>query len=172
MAKPAEIYALCDPVTGDIRYIGKAQDSQKRLKSHLRDARRRSTPVYEWLNSLTSKGLLPSVTVLEVSENWEEAERRQIELSRARGDSLLNVSEGGRHIACTKEQRSANGHRMAQKLRDDPLLKKITEWKRFIARAINDGVVSNETRAKLRLAASKRPDLFGCWSNLPDEVEQ
>lgn len=55
-----DIYALCDPDTGDVRYIGKANCAQLRLKSHLRDARIRKTPVYCWINELLAKGLCPS----------------------------------------------------------------------------------------------------------------
>ena len=47
-----EIYALLCPNTKDVRYIGKANDSEKRLKSHIRDSRRRNTPVYCWIKKL------------------------------------------------------------------------------------------------------------------------
>jgi hypothetical protein len=44
------IYGLFDPRTGELRYVGKARDPQKRLKGHL--AARRRTPVYDWIGAL------------------------------------------------------------------------------------------------------------------------
>jgi hypothetical protein len=52
MVQKIEIYSLNDPYTYKVRYIGKAKDSQKRLKSHIRDSKRRNTPVYQWIRSL------------------------------------------------------------------------------------------------------------------------
>ena len=166
-----EIYALCDPKTDCIRYIGQSKDSGERLKRHIRDARRRTTPVYLWISTLFAEGLSPVIKVLEVTENGNEAERRQIELSRARGDQLLNVSDGGAHIACTHEQRSAKGKIMNERLAANKKLHQITKIKRQIASAIKEGHVTNETRAKLRYAAWKRPDLFGLWLTLENRVE-
>jgi hypothetical protein len=51
-SETAEIYGLLDPRDGKLRYIGKAVCAAKRLKSHLRDARKRDTPVYRWINEL------------------------------------------------------------------------------------------------------------------------
>lgn len=166
-----EIYALCDPKTGCIRYIGQSKDSAERLKRHIRDARRRTTPVYLWISELASKGLVPVVKVLEVTENGDDGERKQIELSRARGDHLLNVSDGGKHIFISDEQRSANGKIMNERLAANKKLHQITKIKRQIASALKEGHVTNETRAKLRYAAWKRPDLFGLWLTLEDRVE-
>lgn len=166
-----EIYALCDPNTGDIRYIGQSKNSAKRLKQHMRDAKRRSTPVYLWINALAAKRLVPVVKVLEITENGNEAEQRQIELSRTRGDQLLNVADGGTHIPCPPQRRSENGKIMNKRLKANPHLHKITKIKRQIAAALKEGHVANETRAKLRYAAWKRPDLFGCWLALEDRVE-
>jgi len=49
------IYALTDPSTGEVRYIGKANDPSARLKSHLMDSRRRNTPVYRWIGIRRAK---------------------------------------------------------------------------------------------------------------------
>jgi hypothetical protein len=167
----AEIYALIDPRTGAIRYVGKANDSAKRLKTHIRASRSRNTPVYCWMRKLADIGLVPSVRVLEVTDNWQEAERRLIDVLRARGELLLNVAEGGDEPYCSPEQRAENGRRTAASIHGDPFKRRIWEIKRAMAAALKEGYLSNERRAKLRLAAQKRPDLFGAWLNLPDRVE-
>ena len=106
---PVAIYALADPATGEIRYIGKANKPEERLKTHLRDAKRRSTPVYCWLRKLAAQGAQPVMRVLEWSCDWVEAERRLIAQHREAGARLLNVAEGGNEPACSKAQRAING---------------------------------------------------------------
>lgn len=110
-----EIYALIDPRDGAIRYIGKANDSRKRLVKHLADARRRRTPVYDWINMLAKLGMRPTFQVLEVADDWVEAERRLIAEARDRGERLLNVADGGDEPYCPPEVRSANARNATAK---------------------------------------------------------
>lgn len=166
-----EIYALLEPSTGEIRYIGKARNSLQRFKGHMRDRVRRDYPVYRWINKLVAEGKEPDLIVLEVTPDWQAAERRLIELSRARGCRLLNVAEGGDAPHCSTEQRSANGKKLNAALQADPRMAYIREIKRRMVCAIKRGEGSNATRAKLRAAAAKRPDLFGIFATIPDRAE-
>lgn len=50
-----QIYALRDPRDGNLRYIGKANNAEKRLKSHMKDSRHRKTPVYAWFRKLAAQ---------------------------------------------------------------------------------------------------------------------
>ena len=59
------IYALLCPDTRAVRYIGKANDPARRLKTHIRDARRRRTPVYLWLRRLHAEGKAPILEIIE-----------------------------------------------------------------------------------------------------------
>lgn len=113
MVATVEIYGLVDPRDGRVRYIGKANDTRKRLAGHLRDARRRSTPVYAWVRKLGALGLKPEARVLERVEGdgWKDAERRLIAEHRALGP-LLNVADGGDEPACPIEVRRANAARL------------------------------------------------------------
>lgn len=124
-ATKSEIYALIDPRDGAIRYIGKANDSAKRLKSHIRDARRRRTPVYDWLNKLMAMGLAPSVVILETCEDWIEAEKRHIAQARAQGMRLLNVAEGGNEPYCSPETRAANGRNTKGRVLPYPNIRRV-----------------------------------------------
>lgn len=165
-----EIYGLFDPETDELRYIGKANNSAKRLKGHLRDARRRRTPVYDWINSLAKRGLFPFMRVLSTvsEEHWKHEEKRLIFESRLTAPKLLNLADGGDQPKCSTEQRSRNGFSTAKALHSDPVKKRIWKLKQMLGFAIKKGHISNEAIAKLRESAKKRPDLFGCWANLPD----
>ena len=113
-AAPAAIYELSHPVTLEVRYIGKANDPAARLKSHMRDARRRNTPLYCWVRRLRAEGLTPAMRVLEWVEDWEKAEIRHIAERRAKGERLLNLADGGDEPHCPPEQRIKNGALVAK----------------------------------------------------------
>ena len=105
----ASIYGLTDPETGELRYIGKAADPEKRLRGHMREMRRH-TPLYCWLRKVGKPGLV----ILEADcGDWAEAERRLIAGARARGDRLLNIADGGDEPFCAPEVRAANGPKVA-----------------------------------------------------------
>jgi hypothetical protein len=97
---------LRDPATNEVRYIGKANDSMKRLKTHIRDSRRRNTPVYSWIKKLASKGLVPTFS------------------------------------------------------------KRLWEIKRALGFALKRGELRPHIIEAMRTAATKRPDLFGCWAGI------
>ncbi|MBB3010642.1 GIY-YIG nuclease family protein [Cupriavidus alkaliphilus] len=173
-APPVSIYVLTCPETGEIRYVGKANDPAARLKSHLRDARRRSTPVYCWIRSLAERGLAPKMSVLCLvpADEWEVAERRTIAACRRQGCRLLNLAEGGDQPSQTKAQRAGAGRRAAKAVHSDPLRKRIWELKKglgsFLKFAKDEGRHDSYERiaSKLRIVAAKRPDLFGEWATL------
>jgi hypothetical protein len=164
----AEIYALLDPRCGSVRYIGKANNSAERLQSHLRDARRRKTPVYCWIGKLASLGVAPTIRVLRTvpRDEWPAAEREEIAAAKHRGDRLLNLAEGGDQPYCPLEVRQANGARAARFIHDHPQRKRIWALKRSIGQRLKQGLVSESAKAMLRLAASKAPHLFGEYAAL------
>ena len=165
-----EIYALVDPLTDEIRYVGKSKDASKRFKGHMRDRLRRDYPVYRWINKLAGRGLFPTVRVIEVCADWEEAERRLIAVSRARGDRLLNVAAGGVDIPNTPDCKRHNGERLSKWVHD-PKRKRLMQYKRYLSTALKSGHIANRTRTIMRELACKRPDIFGSWADLPDRVE-
>lgn len=111
-AETAQIYALCHAQTGEVRYIGKANDAHKRLASHMRDSRRRDTPLYRWIR----KNGTPTVKVLvHASLDWREDEKRIIAEYRAAGAKLLNVADGGDEPFCPPEVRSQNARKATER---------------------------------------------------------
>ena len=91
---PAAIYALTDPRTGEIRYIGKANDPAKRLKNHLYASKKGRLPVNHWIRKLIKEGNIPQMVVLEWTDSWEDREIACIAQHRSSGN-LLNICEGG-----------------------------------------------------------------------------
>lgn len=91
------IYALCEPHSRMVRYIGKADRPAYRFKQHLRQSVRAKTHLGNWLRSLLSLGEKPALVVLrEVPDAHREiAEERYIRIARSLGMKLVNGTDGG-----------------------------------------------------------------------------
>ena len=81
------IYGLLDPRDRCLRYVGKTHKRRElRLDEHLSSARDGGRSyVYNWIRLLQSENLQPEIFVLERvpgTDDWEEAERRNIEFWR------------------------------------------------------------------------------------------
>ncbi len=181
MSKYPQIYALQDPITESIRYIGKAKNPAERFKKHLAELnsnRRSHYPVYQWMNKLLREGLLPKLIVLasSISDDWQILETEMISQHRQElGRTLLNVADGGDQPRCSDEQRRLNALKMHAVLdargRHSPikkgsiltrvhyLKKQMTFHLRYIDRMSPEKAES--ILNKLRDAGAKRPDLFG-----------
>ena len=96
------IYALIDPISKKIRYIGKSFDPIKRLSQHIKESidtqqnkgRRKWNKRYAWIFSLLSKGLKPEMEILEVCNSKEQSnEREKYWISIT--PNLVNMTIGG-----------------------------------------------------------------------------
>lgn len=90
------IYALKDPATGEVRYVGKANNLKARIRAHLWEAKSSTLQnrKVRWLRSLDSD---PVVEILEIVPNsiWEARERFWIAKYRSKGARLTNFAPGG-----------------------------------------------------------------------------
>lgn len=87
------IYALCDPITQEVRYVGKSTNPTKRLRSHLNE--KGETHKIRWIQSLLNTGEAPYLRILEeIVDNWESRERYWISFYKPTG-KLTNATDGG-----------------------------------------------------------------------------
>lgn len=91
------IYALCEPDTRKVRYIGKANNPKDRLKEHVSESVKLNSHLGHWLARLRGSGVKPILAVLrEVPEAiWQEEEIGYIRQARELGMNLVNVADGG-----------------------------------------------------------------------------
>lgn len=93
------VYALVDPRTCQIRYIGQTQNHPTvRLQSHLKKEDGNSQK-WAWLSELKELGEKPNVVILEHASSLEDAlyaERYWIERGRKTGWPLLNFRLDGK----------------------------------------------------------------------------
>lgn len=108
MEKTTFIYALCEPGTRTVRYIGKSNNPALRFKQHLCQSSRTKTHLGNWLRSVISLGETPALVVLrEVPDAHREiAEKRYIRLAKGLGMRLVNSTDGGECCDPTPETRA------------------------------------------------------------------
>lgn len=99
MEKTTFIYILIDPISNQIRYVGKTDNLRKRYNHHLIDNRKSYKSA--WIKSLKVQGLKPIIEVIdEVSINeWVFWEKYWISQFKTWGFKLTNLSDGGEGFA-------------------------------------------------------------------------
>lgn len=105
------IYALGEPDTREIRYIGKTVRIARRYRDHITESPKKKTHLGNWLRKVLSRGEKPVLTRLcEVpDELGSQAEMLFIKLARDGGMNLVNSTDGGEGITMTPEIRSKIG---------------------------------------------------------------
>lgn len=90
------IYALTDPDSAEVRYIGKTIRPKERLQNHCND--KTSCHRVHWIQSLIAAGKRPALIILEclsADADWQAAEKRWIADARTKGWRLTNSTDGG-----------------------------------------------------------------------------
>lgn len=90
------IYTLADPRSEEVRYVGYTQFSpEKRLRQHLNECNRsNNTHKLNWLRTLLREGLEPTINVIKVLDNKEDAYYLEQEYI-SKYDNLTNTTDGG-----------------------------------------------------------------------------
>lgn len=91
------IYALKDPRSDKIRYIGKANNPEERYHNHINKCRDKNTHKRNWINNLRQEKLKPILEVLEEVpiDQWKDYEKMYIRKYLNEGCDLMNYTEGG-----------------------------------------------------------------------------
>jgi hypothetical protein len=91
------IYTLSDPMTNEVRYVGKCNNPKERYKAHLNKARDKNTHKRNWINKLRDFGLKPTFEIIDIVpiNNWHFWERYWISQFKTWGFKLMNYTDGG-----------------------------------------------------------------------------
>ena len=109
---PVYIYALIDPETNLLRYIGQSKNPNRRLKNHLCPSHLKITNhKNNWIKSLKSKGLKPQLLIIEKVQESEadEIEFHYISYFRFIGCKLTNLAAKGKTYRGPKTGLKAKG---------------------------------------------------------------
>lgn len=136
------IYALSDPISKEVRYIGKTKSISRRLQSHIdfaRNKKRKRRYVSDWILGLLCQNLKPLITIIEeVDENnWTERETYWIKHFKNLHFNLCNLTDGGE---------SNTGYNYSDELKEIRRIARLgwifpEEVKRKIANSLSRGVI-------------------------------
>lgn len=106
------IYVLEDPITKNIRYVGKTKNPKMRFHNHCNKQHNVKSHKRNWINSLKNKGLKPIMSIIdEVSENdWHFWEKYWILQLKIWGCDLTNHTSGGDGLTMGNETSFKKGH--------------------------------------------------------------
>lgn len=133
------IYSLTDPITGEIRYIGKANNPKKRVLDHVRENKTSNkSHKISWIKSLISKQQMPIVEIIdEVKKSeWQFWEQYWISQFKVWQFNLTNISPGGynnNYKRSYKTKQKMRASKLGTKLSDEHK-KKIAESVRLKAK--------------------------------------
>lgn len=119
MSETVSIYALCDPDTDAIRYVGVTKKTlQERLEGHL--IHPPSEGVREWVEELQLAGKVPSIRLLESTSPDQRyvVEQRYIERMLAQGCDLLNRNGNPAYMEAAKERRRLERIKRSREIRE------------------------------------------------------
>lgn len=153
------IYALKDPISSRVRYVGKAADPFFRYEEHLQpryagDGTHRGN----WVSKLLRDSLTPTLEILDsVPESeWQFWEKEWIRLYRALEPDLTNATDGGEGTTFWRGKTRSEETR--QRMRASQLGKKHSPETREKLRKINLGNRHTaEARCKISEAGKGRP---------------
>lgn len=128
------IYLLIDPITYQIRYVGKSDNPEKRYRSHIKE-NRNNTYKENWIKSLSECGMVPIMEIIDKvpSSEWGFWESWWISLLKSWGFNLTNIGLGGEGGPLSKETKD--------KIRESKIGKKYRLGKKF----------TTETKLKMSL---------------------
>jgi hypothetical protein len=110
------IYVLIDPITDQVRYVGKANNVLDRFSNHMNRAKRHTPHKLAWINSLKQKGLKPIVEVVDVVpiDDWQFWEVYWISQFKTWGFDLLNYTWGGDGATFANQTSFKKGRKVPQ----------------------------------------------------------
>lgn len=154
---PNYIYALHCPIANTVRYIGKTNNPEARLISHIAAAKKGAKNHYtaKWLRKLLKDDLRPSMEIIETldeSENWEEYERFYIANGEYFGWRLTNTNPGGEGGGFVREQDKAEWRAKIK-----------AGYTQEVRKRISEGV--SEAFKRPEVKAKQRANTIARWEN-------
>lgn len=106
------IYLLKDPITLDIKYIGKSDDPNNRLTEHIRKSKYKNTYKNNWINGLLKSGNLPIMEIIDVVEKNEWKSLKEV-------SEYLLINRNTIRMVCNNQRKSAGGYKWKFKQNDN-----------------------------------------------------
>lgn len=95
--KVTYIYALKDPFSNVIKYVGKSDNPEIRLNEHIRKCKYTDSYKNNWIKGLLLNNTKPILEIVDTIDNinWGESEKKWIKFFKEKGFKLTNLTKGG-----------------------------------------------------------------------------
>jgi len=123
------IYTLADPINGQIRYVGKANNIKKTLSCHLTSSNLiKSSYKNSWIKGLQNLGVNPIIEIIDevLFDEWESWEQYWISQIKSWGFKLTNLTNGGDTVIPDVKYGEEN-YNYNHTVSDDMIMKLINE---------------------------------------------
>ena len=107
------IYSLSDPITNEIRYVGKTRNPEERFKNHCNPLHNRKSHKRNWVNKLRRKGVKPVFEILDIvdDKDWIFWEQYWVWQCKAWGFNLVNHTMGGEGLTMKNKTSFKKGNK-------------------------------------------------------------
>jgi hypothetical protein len=135
------IYTLNDPITNEIRYVGKSNTPNVRHRKHISEAKsnKNNNHKINWIKSLLAKNLKPTLDVIdEIEGDWVWLEEYWISQFKGWGFNLVNGTNGGENPPSWKGRTHSDEYKEIRKqimLVDNPSKNMNDDWRDNISAA-------------------------------------
>ena len=149
------IYTLSD--SNGIKYLGKSDYPDKRLKIHLKECKKKRTRKEKWIKNLLDKGETPILEIIDVVDlsDWSFFESYWISQLRTWGFPILNGTDGGEGSNGFKGKKHTEETK--NKLRESSKKGILTdEGRKKISESNRKRTVSDSTKKKISEKAKQR----------------
>ena len=91
------IYSLSNPISNEVRYIGKSTNIENRYKQHIGRCKKEVTHKCSWIKNLQTENLKPKIEIVDLVESgeWQFWEKYWISQFKSWGFDLVNSTDGG-----------------------------------------------------------------------------
>lgn len=95
------IYGLICPIDGNLKYVGKSNNCERRLRDHMTDFRGCEYEKSLWIRTLKVKKLKPELFIIQEChiDEWKREEEFWIGYFKSLGINLLNKHSGGNGLS-------------------------------------------------------------------------
>lgn len=149
------IYTLSD--SSGIKYLGKSDHPDKRLKIHLKECKKKRTRKEKWIKNLLDEGQKPILEIIDTvdSSDWSFFESYWISQLRTWGFCLLNGTDGGEGSNGFKGKKHTEETK--NKLKEFSKNRILTdEGRKKISESNRKRTVSDSTKKKISEKAKQR----------------
>jgi hypothetical protein len=175
------IYVLKDPITDEIKYVGKSINPYDRCRKHISEAKITGANNHRinWIKSLLKLGLTPNMEIMdEIDGEWEWLEQYWISQFKTWGFNLTNGTFGGENPPSWKGRTHTDEYKEIRRklMKDNNPAKNMTnEWKENISKAHKKNkynpIVASEVNKKKVCQLTLSGDVIKVWSSITDAAK-